>query len=116
MAEVVFGTYVVKKRNTKSKVWQYFGLGFSEEGVVVDKEQDKPVCQMCSRSVQAKTSNTTNLFQHLREHHPSVYAEVAQKKPERSVQRTLSEVTAKSSKYSSSSILPCKRWSTSVNC
>ena len=74
----------------------------SREGVVVDKEQDKPVCRTCGRSVQAKTSNTTNLFQHLREDHPSVYAEVAPKKPERSVQRTLSEVTAKSSKYSSS--------------
>ena len=38
----------------------------------------------------------------MREHHPSDYAEVAPRKPERSVERTLSEVTAKSSKYSSS--------------
>ena len=55
MAELVFGTYIVKKRNAKSKVWQYFGLISSEE-VVVDKEQDKPVCRTCGRSVQAKTS------------------------------------------------------------
>ena len=105
MAELVCGAYVVKKRNTKSAVWQHFGLRATQEGVIVDKEQDKPVCRACGRSVHAKGSNTTNLFQHLREHHPTIYAEVAPKapKPSSGAQASLSDVIAKSNKYSSSS-------------
>ena len=51
MAELVCGAYVVKKKNTKSAVWQHFGLRATEEGVIVDKEQDKPVCRTCGTSV-----------------------------------------------------------------
>ena len=55
-----------------------------------------------------KGTNTTNLWQHLREHHPSVYTEIsshkAAKKPcECSTQLTLEESTSKGTKYSSSS-------------
>ena len=67
--------------------------------------QDKPVCRVCgkwhslasqpyystlapplekygwlARLVLGKASNTTNLFQHFREHHPMIYAELAPKK------------------------------------
>ena len=42
MAELVCGAYVVKKRNTKSAVWQHLGLRATKEGVIVDKEQNKP--------------------------------------------------------------------------
>ena len=105
MAELVGGTFVTKKNNTKSAVWQYFGLRSTKAGVIVEKEQDKPVCRTCGRSVHAKGSNTTNLFQHLREHHPLVYAEVAPQTSKQcsSVQASLSDIVAKSSKYSSSS-------------
>ena len=106
MAELVDGTFVAKKKNTKSVVWQYFGLRSTKEGDIVEKEQDKPVCRICGRSVHAKGSNTTNLFQHLREYHPLVYAEVAPQtcKQCSSVQASLSDFVAKSSKYSSSSV------------
>ena len=48
-----------------------------EDGKVIEKEQDKPICQICGKGVLAKGSNTMNLFQHLREHHPQVYADLA---------------------------------------
>ena len=55
--------------------------------------------------MQAKGSNTTNLFQHMREHHPIIYAEIAPKAPKQgsSAQASLSDVIAKSTKYSPSS-------------
>ena len=65
----------MKKRNTKSAVWQNFGLMATEDGKINEKEQDKPICRSCGKGVLAKGSNTTNLFQHLREHHPLTYAE-----------------------------------------
>ena len=77
MAESAFGMYLVKKRNTKSNVWQNFALMATEDGKIVEKEQDKPICRSCGKGVLAKGSNTTNLFQHLREHHPLVFAELA---------------------------------------
>ena len=114
MAEWVLGQYVVKKKNTKSSVWQHFSLLATEDGKVVEKEQDRPICRTCGKRVQAKASNTTNLFQHLREHHPMIYAEVAPKKlPKRgessqsstsnTTQVTLGELVAKSAMYSPSS-------------
>ena len=114
MAEWVLGQYVVKKKNTKSSVWQHFSLLATEDGKVVEKEQDRPICRTCGKRVQAKASNTTNLFQHLREHHPMIYAEVAPKKlPKRgessqsstsnTTQVTLGELIAKSAMYSPSS-------------
>ena len=114
MAEQVFGQFVVKKKNTKSSVWQLFSLLATENGKVVEKEQDRPICRTCGKRVQAKASNTTNLFQHLREHHPMIYAEVAPKKlPKRgessqtstsnTTQVTLGGLVAKSAMYSPSS-------------
>ena len=106
MAEQVFGQCVAKKKNTKSSVWQHFSLLATEEGKVIEKEQDRPICR--SR-VLAKASNTTNLFQHLREHHPMIYVEAAPKKlrPKRdessqpsTSQATLNELVAKSAMYS----------------
>ena len=51
----------------------------NEKGELIEKEQNKPICRSCGKEVLAKGSNTTNLFQHLREHHPSEYAEIASK-------------------------------------
>ena len=65
--------------------------------------------------VLAKASNTTNLFQHLREHHLLIYAEAAPKKPgpkwgesskpntSNATQATLDELVAKSAMYTPSS-------------
>ena len=62
---------------------------------------------MCGKRVLAKASNTTNLFQHLCEHHPAVYAELGpRKQPKRetsTVQPTLGSVVMKSALYSSGS-------------
>ena len=40
MAEHVFGVYVVKKPNTKSKVWQNFGIMATENGKIIEREKD----------------------------------------------------------------------------
>ncbi|CAB1450755.1 unnamed protein product [Pleuronectes platessa] len=60
---------VEKKGNATSGVWTWFGYGKNDE------EQTKPVCKICRGSVPARTGNTTNLFNHLRRHHPSDYTE-----------------------------------------
>ena len=62
MAERAFGMFLVKKRNTKSAVWQNFGLMATEDGKINEKEQDKPICRSSGKGVLAKGSNTTNLF------------------------------------------------------
>ena len=103
----MFGVYLVKKHNTKSNVWQNFGLMASEDGKIVEKEQDKPICRSCGKGVLAKGSNTTNLFQHLRKHHLLIYAELApssssksksEVKVSSSKQATLAETIARSAK------------------
>ena len=77
MAESLHGMFLVRKKNTKSSVWHNFGMMATEDGRVIEKEQDKPICRTCGKGVLAKGSNTTNLFQHLREHHPQIYADLA---------------------------------------
>ena len=39
-----------------------FGLQATEDGIVIESEQERPVCYKCKKSVQAKGGNTTNLF------------------------------------------------------
>ena len=103
----MLGQWVVKK-NTKSSTWQHFPLLATEDGKLIEKEQDSPICRTCEKRVQAKASNTTNLFQNLRKHHPLIYADAAPKKPPKrgepsqsstsnTVQATLGSIVAKSS-------------------
>ena len=111
MVEHVFGMYLVKKRNTKSNVWQSFGLMATEEGMIIEKEQDRTICRSCGKGILAKGSNTTNLFQHLREHHPNIFADLAPSSSRASSksksteaepterQATLTETIARSAKY-----------------
>ena len=80
MAESVCGVFVVPKKNTKSSAWLYFSLLATQDGKVIETEQDRPVCQVCGKRVLAKASNTTNLFQHLHEHQLTAYAELGPKK------------------------------------
>ena len=110
MAECIFGLFVAPKKNTKSSAWLHFSLLATEDGRVIENEQDRPVCRACGKRVLAKASNTTNLFQHLREHHPMIYAELAPKKqPKResstsnTCQATLVSIVAKSAMYSPTS-------------
>ena len=77
MAESLHGMFLVRKKNTKSSVWHNFGMMATEDGREIEKEQEKPICRTCGKGVLAKGSNTTNLFQHLREHHPQIYADLA---------------------------------------
>ncbi len=54
---------LVPKRNSTSVVWEYFG--FRREGV----SQSKVICKTCEMIIATKRSNTTNLFQHLKQRH-----------------------------------------------
>ena len=58
----MFGVYIVKKPNTKSKVWQNFGIMATENGKIIEREKDKPICRMCGSGVQAKGRNTKTYF------------------------------------------------------
>ena len=64
-----------------------------------------------AKGVLAKGSNTTNLFQHLHEHHPSEYAEIASKstttaqrgESSKTMQPTILDTLSNSTKYGSDS-------------
>lgn len=66
------------KRNTKSIVWQYFGLECNEDGNL--KDRDMAVCNICLKRISAKGGNTSNLFQHVGVHHPQEYSKIRNKK------------------------------------
>ena len=65
---------MTEKKNTRSVVWEHFRLKSMTEGGLKKEEKDRPVCVHCSKDVGTKGGNTTNLFTHLREKHPSVYS------------------------------------------
>ena len=54
MAESLFGLFLVRKRNAKSSVWQNFGLMATENGKVIDKEQENPICRTCGKGILTK--------------------------------------------------------------
>ena len=59
---------LVKKPNTKSSVWTYFGLEADESDKPLRDKEDSPVCRACKKSVLAKGGNTSNLLTHLYDH------------------------------------------------
>ena len=65
---------LVAKKNTKSKVWKYFGFTPNEDGSPSDS--DTPKCRLCLKDVSARWSNTSNLLYHLKLHHISEYREI----------------------------------------
>ena len=98
------------RKNTKSSGWLYLSLLATQDGKVIENEQDRPACKVCGKRVLAKSSNTTNLFQHLREHHLTAYAELGPKKAVKreyssssSSQPTLGSIITSSTLYSSNS-------------
>ena len=66
---------LVKKKNTKSIVWNYFGIKADENGVQIPGEESRPICRTCHKTVLSKGGNTSNLFVHLRDGHPALYKE-----------------------------------------
>ena len=65
------------KKNAKpAKSWKYFALETDKHRVV--KNQDTPVCIVgtCRMHAKTKHSSTSNLYSHLRQHHPKEYEAV----------------------------------------
>ena len=89
------GIPLVKKRNTSSVVWEYFGLKASQNGTLVASETHLPVCRLCGKSVPAKGGNTTNLLTHLRDRHPDVYADAQPKVAKKGAASTVPTIASK---------------------
>ena len=49
MAEFVCGVFVEPKKNTKSSAWLCFSLLATQDGKVIEIEQERLVCKMCGR-------------------------------------------------------------------
>ena len=74
---------LVSKPNAKSTVWMHFGFVPNEVGQ--PKNPSEAICKLCAQRprklpspVSCKGSNTSNLFSHLKVHHPSTFAEIQQ--------------------------------------
>ena len=97
---------LVKKPKTTSPVWNYFSVKANNKGVPIPNELDRPICNLCSKCVMAKRSNTTNLFSHLEEHHPDIYVEIGPStsaaRP-KSKQPSLTKCLSRSKPYDASS-------------
>ncbi|GFY38587.1 t-complex protein 1 subunit delta [Trichonephila inaurata madagascariensis] len=68
---------LLPKKKSKSRAWEHFGLPANESGQIVS--QDIAVCKLCWSPVSAKSGSTSNLFGHLRLHHPLKFSEVSYK-------------------------------------
>ena len=69
---------LVAKRNTSAQVWKHFGFEADDNGR--PRQLCRPQCRVCLTEVAAKDGNTTNLYSHLKNKHPDVYAEVCKSK------------------------------------
>ena len=56
--ETVCGIKIVKKKNSKSKTWLYFGLRANEDGEIIGEEQHQPISRMCGVGICTKVGNT----------------------------------------------------------
>ena len=59
--EVTEATDLVKKKNAKSIVWNYFGLKADGNGIALKEHKNRPVCRTYNKSVLCKGGNTSNL-------------------------------------------------------
>jgi len=62
---------LISKRNTTSKVWDYFGFVPGNP-----TNFDTPTCKLCLNKVTAKWANTSNLISHLWMYHPTQFNEL----------------------------------------
>ena len=65
---------LVKKTKSKSVVWTLFGFKADSRGQPID--ENKPICQLCQQTIAVKGGNTSNLFSHLKHHHPKKYSKL----------------------------------------
>ena len=63
---------LVHKRNVSSAVWNYFGFSPDRDGK--PENEEVAICRLCRKNVSSKARNTSNLFSHLRSHHPKEYS------------------------------------------
>ncbi|GFW43200.1 zinc finger BED domain-containing protein 1 [Trichonephila clavipes] len=68
---------LLPKKKSKSRAWEHFGLPANESGQIVS--EDIAVCKLCGSQFQQKSGSTSNLFGHLRLHHPLQFSEVSNK-------------------------------------
>jgi len=71
---------LVKKPNSKSVVWKYFGIRANESGIPIPRNEKKPLCRTCNKEVPCKDGNTSNVFTHLQDAHPMLYTEAMNSK------------------------------------
>lgn len=62
---------LVKKTNSSSVIWTFFGFNPDSNGFPI--ENGKPKCRTCYKPICCKFGNTSNLFKHLKDRHPSLY-------------------------------------------
>ena len=67
---------IVAKEKTVSPIWTYFGLEAYDDGKPISK--DNAICRLCETPVPSKGGSTSNMFSHLKCHHPKKYAEPTQ--------------------------------------
>ena len=108
------GSTIVAKANATSAVWTYFGFEADEKGKA--RIVSEAICRLCNARVKARGSNTSNLFSHLKVHHPLKHAEAQKARKERGSrfrssaippgQPSIADALQKSAKYERSS----KKW------
>ena len=62
---------LVAKPRTSSAVRTYFEFEPTDNGKV--RNEELTICRLCAKKVSTKAQNTSNLFSHLRNHHPTEY-------------------------------------------
>ena len=67
---------IVAKEKTVSPIWTYFGLEAYDDGKPISK--DNAICRLCETPVPSKGGSTSNMFSHLKCHHPKKFAELTQ--------------------------------------
>lgn len=96
---------LAKKLNSSSEVWTHFRLKVDDKKRIIPKEVSRPICRHCQKTVLSKRSNTTNLFVHLQNHHPKVYATLEHAKKSKVVnQQTIDEAIDRTKMYESKSL------------
>ena len=64
---------LLKRTNSKSYIWNYFGSKQGTYGKAID--DGRPLCRCCHQAIGAKGGNTSNLIKHLQCRHPDLYVE-----------------------------------------
>jgi len=65
---------LVRKSNSTSAIWTYFGFNADKHGNPID--DGRPKCRTCYKEISCKSGNTTNLFKHLQDRHPRMHMEL----------------------------------------